>query len=151
MIEVPTISVTVHFRTGAHGRKQLRSGAPPVPVKVPRGRIPLVARRVAMAIRIDALIRQGAIADYADAARQAHVTRARMTQVMDLLCLAPDLLEEILFLPRTIRGRDAITERSLRPVIAEPEFEKQRHLWQSLRVPKQTEAQPPRAAGDDGR
>lgn len=48
-------------------------------------------------------------------ARLGHVTRARVTQIMNLLNLAPDIQEEILFLPRTLKGRDPIRERHLRP------------------------------------
>lgn len=61
--------------------------------------------------------------------RLGHVTRARLTQIMNLLCLAPDIQEEILFLPATERGRDAITEKQLRPIAALADWRKQRQLW----------------------
>ena len=44
------------------------------------------------------------VKDYAELARPGRVSRARMTQIMNLLMLAPDIQEEILFLPRIERG-----------------------------------------------
>ena len=52
---------------------------------------------------------------------------------MNLLYLAPDLQEEILFLPNFERGRDALLEWQLRPIAAVPDWRKQRRLWKELR------------------
>ena len=82
------------------------------------GRIPRISRLMALAIKFDGLIKEGVVRDYADLARLGHVTRARMTQIMGLLNLAPDIQEEILFLPRTLAGRDPIREIMLRPIAA---------------------------------
>jgi hypothetical protein len=54
---------------------------------------------------------------------------ARVTQIMNLLNLAPDIQEEILFLPCTIHGRDPIPERHLRPLVAIFDWRKQRKMW----------------------
>ena len=54
-----------------------------------------------------ALAASGVVADYATLAELAHVSRARMSQIMNLLMLAPDIQETLLFLPRTLRGREA--------------------------------------------
>ena len=64
------------------------------------------------------MIRDGVVRHYADLARLGYVTRARITQIMNLLNLAPDIQEEILFLARTVTGRDPVSERSLRRVTA---------------------------------
>ena len=71
-----------------------------------RDSVPRIARLLALAIRLEGLIRQGALRDYAEIARRGRVTRARMTQIMKLLDLAPDLQEQILFLP-PLRGLSA--------------------------------------------
>ena len=84
---------------------------------------------MALAIRFDGLIRDGVVADQAELARLGHVTRARLTQIMNLLHLAPDIQEELLFLPRVERGRDPIQERQLRPIAAVPDWRKQRGMW----------------------
>mgnify|MGYP001221403073 CR=1 FL=1 len=78
------------------------------------------------------LLRDGVARDYADLARLGGVTRARLTQIMNLLNLAPDIQEEILFLPRTVKGSDIICERNLRPLAATADWRKQRRLWSEL-------------------
>jgi hypothetical protein len=125
-----TIEREVHFhRRGRGSRKELRPGeAPAVPAQP--GRVPRVARLMALALRFDRLLRDGVIADYAELARLGHVTRARVSQVMNLLYLAPDLQERVLFLPRTERGRDPIILRDLQPIASTPDWRKQRRLWE---------------------
>jgi hypothetical protein len=51
---------------------------------------------------------------------------------MNLLQLAPDIQEEILFLPRTVRGRDPLQLRQLQPIAAVLDWRKQRYLWREL-------------------
>ena len=129
-----TIERNVHFGQGRRTRKELRQGDAPIPV--PAGRIPRVSRLMALAIRFDQLIRDGAVADQADLARLGHVTRARLTQIMNLLSLAPDIQEAILFIPATERGRESITERDLRPIAATADWQKQRKVWSKLAPPE---------------
>lgn len=74
----------------------------------------------------------------ADLARLGYVTRARITQIMNLLNLAPDIQEEILFLPRTVKGHDPIREKDVLPIAAVPQWNRQRKMWKALlqeRVP----------------
>lgn len=99
------------------------------PATLPAGRIPRVSRLMALAIRFDQFLRDGVVTDQAELARLGHVTRARLTQIMNLLNLAPDIQEQILFLPRTECGRDPITERHLRPIASLLDWRKQRRLW----------------------
>jgi hypothetical protein len=84
---------------------------------------------MALAIRFEHLIETGAVRDQTDLAELGHVTRARITQIMNLLHLAPDIQEAILNLPRVVHGRDPIAERHLRPIATEPDWEKQRAAW----------------------
>jgi hypothetical protein len=86
---------------------------------------------MALAIRFDQMIRDGVIADQAELARLGHVTRARMTQIMALLQLAPDIQEAILWLPAVESGEDVVTERELREVVAELDWERQRKMWRA--------------------
>lgn len=126
-----TITKPVHFRSANRGRKVIQKGkAAP---RADLGRVPRLSRLMALAIHMDDLIRQGAVTDYAELARLAHVTRARMTQIMNLLHLAPDLQEAILLLPRSRGGRDPITEREIRPLAAAPDWRKQRAMWTKAR------------------
>jgi hypothetical protein len=77
-------------------------------------------------------LREGAVASYAELARLGHVTPARVSQIMNLLCLAPDLQEQLLFLPPTERGRDPIILHQLQPIAQVLDWKKQRRLWHDL-------------------
>jgi len=82
-----TIEVPVHFHRCGHGsRKEMRSGreAPPVPP----GRVPRVARLMALALRLDERVRTGRVGSYSALANLGQVTRARICQIMNLLHLA---------------------------------------------------------------
>ncbi|MGA7306257.1 MAG: hypothetical protein WBW88_15375 [Rhodothermales bacterium] len=96
-------------------------------------RVPRVVKLIALTIRLEGLIRDGVIADYAELARLGHVSRARMTHVSNLLNLAPDIQEAILFLEQVKRGKDPITERELRPIVAVADWKKLRRLWNAIR------------------
>ena len=56
----------------------------------------------------------------ADIARQEGITRARVTQILGLLRLAPEIREKILTLPGTLH-RPPLTERMLRPIGSIPD------------------------------
>ncbi len=75
-----------------------------------------MARLLALAHHFDELLRDGVVESYSELAALTHVSRARVTQIMNLLLLAPDIQEEILHLPRTVVGRDPIRETHLRPI-----------------------------------
>jgi hypothetical protein len=96
------------------------------------GRLPRVTRLMALAIKSELLIRTGVVQDYADLARLAHVSRARVTQVMNLLNLAPDIQEELLNLQRLIARRDKVHERGLRAIAKVVDWDTQRKLFNSL-------------------
>ena len=89
---------------------------------------------MALAIHFDHLIASDAVADQAEVARLGHVTRARVTQIMNLLHLAPDIQEAILYLPRTTRGRDPIRESHLRSITPEIDWGTQRQMWRRLAI-----------------
>jgi len=132
MNETVTIELPVHVRRRANGRRELRTGnAPPVPAPPP-GKVPRVARLMALAIKIDDLVRRGEIADYAEAARLGHVTRARMSQIMNLINLAPDIQEQILLLSPTNSGADSFGERELRPIADRRDWAEQRRMWKEV-------------------
>lgn len=129
-----TIRQKVHFRTGPKGRKKMRTGAKPASPKAVSGRIPRISRLMALAIHYDELIRQGLVRDYADLSRLGGVTRARITQVMDLLNLAPEIQAAVLTCPRSDFHRGGPSERDLRPVSAEPDWDEQKALWRVIRA-----------------
>ncbi|MCW5976669.1 MAG: hypothetical protein KIT09_01265 [Bryobacteraceae bacterium] len=113
------ISLKWPARQAAGRPKKTAAPAPP--------RIPRITRLMALAIKFQDMIDRGEVKDYADLARLGFVTRARVTQIMNLLNLHPDIQEQLLC------ARSAIpNERSLRSVVAEVEWRAQRHLWSRL-------------------
>jgi hypothetical protein len=108
------------------------SSAPPAAPAKPQGRIPRVARLLALAHRFQGLLARGEVQSMADLARLGSVTRARITQIMDLLLLAPDIQEALLFLPPVEGGHDPIHLRELRYVCQAPEWAEQRRRWMEI-------------------
>jgi hypothetical protein len=113
----------------AGGRKRLTDAPPPPP-----GRVPRVARILALAIKLDGLVRQGHVRDLADIGRLGNVSRARVTQILDLTLLAPEIQEAILDLPLVVKGRDSIKEWQLRKIVGEPDWNLQRKMWARLQA-----------------
>ncbi len=111
-------------------------GGPVRPATAAMGKLPRASRLMALAIKFDGLLRDGVVRDYADLARLGHVTRARMTQLMGLLNLAPDIQEALLFLPPVTAGREPIAERNLRRLTAIPRWDRQRKAWRDMRAEK---------------
>ena len=121
-----------HFKQTSRGRRELLVGTAPVR-EIPLGHVPRITRLMALALRFERLLALGEVRDYAELARLGHVTRARVTQIMNLLNLAPNIQEEMLFLPPTVAGYDPIKEWQVRPIAATPDWRKQRRMWAALR------------------
>jgi hypothetical protein len=85
-----------------------------------------------LAHEIERRIRDGELDDLAHAARAFGLTRARVTQIVNLTLLAPAIQEEILAMPPVTTGRDQITERKLRSIVAEPVWGRQLARWRTL-------------------
>lgn len=116
------IEFTVPFRRVPSPRTQLAKAPEP------RGNPPRIARLMALAHKLDALVESGAVTGYAELARLGHVTPARLSQIMVLLHLAPSIQEHLLFLS----AADArfIGELELRKIAREPLWDRQRQLFE---------------------
>ena len=123
-----TVTKKVFMSNGRSGRKRLSTTKPAAQAVLP-GRVPRISKLMALAIKFDGLIQDGIVKDYADLARLGYVSRARITQVMNLNYLAPDIQEEILDLPRTTKGRDPVSERHVREMTGVLDWAKQRRMW----------------------
>lgn len=64
-------------------------------------------------------------------ARLGLASRARVTQIMSLLNLAPDLQEQLLDLPAVENGRAVVTEHRLREIVAELDWGVQWGMWEN--------------------
>ena len=116
--------MTVEFTM--QGRRRLPGQAEGEP-SARASRPPRIACLLALAHRFDELVRSGAVRDYAELARLSHVTRARVTQIMNLLNLAPDIQEYLLWLPPRMECR--MTEREMRQIAGEVRWDRQHVLF----------------------
>ena len=124
-----TITRQIHFAIKL--RRKVAMPGPAPERSEPAGRTPRVSKLMALAVRYDQLLRDGKVADQSELARLAHVTQPRMTQIMNLNHLAPDIQEAVLHLPPVAEGRDPVTERDLRPITRVRDWRKQRAMWRS--------------------
>lgn len=120
MLRQPTTTYTVAFKAGSAVETE------------PADRAARAARLLALAHKIDGMIQRGELHDLVDASRTLGLTRARVTQITNLLLLAPAIQGAILDLPPA-QGRDPITERSLRRIVAEPNWNLQLQIWNNRR------------------
>jgi hypothetical protein len=125
----------LHRVQRGHGRDFV---AQPPPAVVPVVRPARVAVMLALAHKVAAAIDAGQLDDQADAARRLDLTRARVTQLLALLALAPDLQEHVLFL-ELVDGIEPLTERALRRAIRTWSWDAQRAIYQSLTPPASAE------------
>lgn len=121
-----SVEITLPKFQRAARPKAARDEAAPPP------RLPRVARLMALAIKYQGMVSRGELLDYADIARLGYITRARVTQLMNLLHLAPDIQEQLIFADEN-REVAEITERDLRLVAAAVYWKEQRKLWKIMR------------------
>jgi len=114
--------------------KRTTSAVPPVRKS---GRFPRVAQVLALALQFQEMIDTGEIRGYADLARLGCVSRERISQIMILTWLAPDIQQEILMLPPTPGGRFPVCEDLLHPIARLPLWEDQRDRWRKLKQDKE--------------
>jgi hypothetical protein len=94
-------------------------------------RPPRIAVLMALAIRMEQLLQNGHVRDQAELAMMTGVSRARVTQVMGMLNLAPDIQEELLIQRRF--GPEA-PERKVRPLLLIADWGSQRRAWTNQSV-----------------
>jgi hypothetical protein len=96
--------------------------------RVPETRVPHISRLMALAIKFQGMLRDGTVRDQTELALLARVTQPRMTQIMNLNFLAPDIQVAILFLD----GDTTVSEKSLRPITVEMSWAMQGGKWRRL-------------------
>ncbi len=129
------VSVDFQFSIKQRGRgakKRIVEGAAQTDESKPAlERIPRISRYMALAIHFEDLIRQGVVTDYADLARLGHVTRARVTQIMNLRLLAPEIQEELLLGEKKCDDCTPIQLKSLQFIATVFSWRTQRQLWKN--------------------
>lgn len=97
-----------------------------------RGRLPRITQVLALALQFQEMIDGREIRSYTDLTRLGCVSRERISQIMMLTWLAPDIQETILRLPQVPGGRFHISESALRVVARLPLWDHQRERWRGV-------------------
>jgi hypothetical protein len=84
---------------------------------------------LALAHRFEGLLQTGAVRDYAELARLGHVSRARITQIMNLLDLAAPIQEHLLGVHPATGFPETITEKHLRRIVREIRWDRQLEIF----------------------
>ena len=114
---------------------------PPVGNPEPVRRPAHVARMVALAHHLQAAIDRGVVADRAAVARKLGLTRARITQLLDLTLLAPDIALRVLEM-EAVDGAEPLAERELRKVVHAGSWPQQRKAWAGVKRGRRTTRAP---------
>ncbi|NVJ09919.1 hypothetical protein HUW63_32430 [Myxococcus sp. AM001] len=124
--------VSAQFHRVRRSKVRFREGARP-PSREAARRPAHVARMLALAHHVESVIARGLVASAADVAGQLGFTRARVTHLLDLQLLAPDIQEEVLFL-EAVDGEEPLSERSLRAIAHAGTWEVQRERWREVKA-----------------
>jgi hypothetical protein len=95
-------------------------------------RYPRIVQVVALAIHFQDMMDHGEVRNHADLARLGCISRERVSQIMMLAWLAPDIQQEVLKLPKTPGGRFPVAETALRTVARLASWAEQRVKWEAL-------------------
>lgn len=109
-----------------------RTGSPDAPC-AGNGHLPRVTQVMALAIHFQDTIQRGEARDYADLARLGCVSRERISQIMELVWLAPDIQQALLSLPTVPTGRYPINESAIRKIANLLSWSNQREQWRQLK------------------
>ena len=124
--------IKFQFETSSSSHGRQRVSAPKPKKSSAPAKLPHITKLMALAIRLEHLLATGQIKDQAEIARTAGITRARVTQIINLTQLAPDIQEAILDLKPTTHHVPRFREREVRTIAIVPNWEKQRVLWKQL-------------------
>ena len=141
------VEFTVQFSHGPKGRRRAHeaseqsdltqaTGPAASPSNVSSaGSVPKITRLLVLGHHFERLVHQTAVKDYAEIARLTGLTRARVTQIVNLTLLAPEIQMQILSGAAVPRHPGSLSERLLRPLAAEASWKGQLDIWVGLRFP----------------
>jgi hypothetical protein len=128
-----SITYSCHFQL-KQGRKRLIKGTRPTPLSTLKSnlkkatKIPPATKLLSLAHYYKDLLAASKVKDYAELARLTQVSRARLTQIMNLTFLAPEIQKALLCAPFYDHKK---TERSLREIAECLSWQVQLEKWNS--------------------
>ncbi len=128
----PVNEIVVAFKPKSCARARRAAAAK---TRVPRRYPARIARQVALAFALRRRLERGEFDDFATMSRALGFTRARITQLMDLLLIAPEILEEIILFLELPTGAQPVSERALREALCRSvDWREQRRVWEGLQA-----------------
>jgi DNA invertase Pin-like site-specific DNA recombinase len=113
--------------------KRKRLAEPTIQIGATAPRLPRITRLLALAVKFEGLVQQGVIKDYTELARLGQISRPRVTQIMNLLNLAPAIQEQILSWARNDTDQyRSIRESTVRELSSEANWSRQRTRWDEI-------------------
>ena len=134
-----TVKRKLNVQIVARGRKTIRphdANSNIANKTKPPARIPRIARLMALAIHYQEMLRTGEANDMIELSRRAKVSQPRMSQIMALNLLAPDIQTALLDLLPQSKGKPFLHEKRIRPITAILDWTEQRVAWQQILVAK---------------
>lgn len=120
--------ITVHKKLSItnvnKGRKKLKPKREPA--SEPLAQVPRISRLMALAIKYQGMLDRGEVSGITELARLCHVTQPRMSQILNLNLLAPEIQEELLFNQLFETAKPTVHEKKLRAVCAQTDWSVQR-------------------------
>ena len=119
----------IRYRLEGRLQWESRTRSSSVPAGAP---LPRITHLMALAIKLDTLLHRYPDLSGWELARRGCVSRTRLTQILNLLHLAPDIQERLLSLAPPPQGREVITEKALRRLAGEWHWGRQREHFNKL-------------------
>ncbi len=125
-----TQKLEIHYTLGRPPHQRSQKAKPATRCSQPLApQLPRITRLMALAIKLQELLVHDAHLSATDLARCGRVSRTRLTQILNLVHLAPDLQERLLFREPLRYGREVITERRLRGISSMYDWAEQRRAF----------------------
>src|SRR5262249_40927 len=133
----------IHYKL-AVSRNSIRSLSTPAREAATSPALPRITKLMALALKLEGLCGETKVLNYTELARLSGVSRSRITQIFNLLNLAPDLQEYLLFLQPSLQRREMIHEPALRRICQIVDWDEQRRQFDAVLKERKRQEQPRR-------
>ena len=100
------------------------------------GTVPRVKRLLALAYHYDKILAENPNISQNKLASLLPITRARLTQILNLNFLSNHIKSEIMDMPNTFKGKDRISTKIVVKISQELEWDVQNEKWERMKIKK---------------